>query len=216
VQEPGPDDSLSGEYSRLGITPTPDPGERLMESTVWDEASRPHRPESGPEVEYSERGRQVGRHLIDVHDGLRRELTELRSVVAQVRDGELSGGEARSALNRMAMRQNDWTLGAFCSRYCVAVAQHHNLEDVSVFPHLNRAEPALEPVIERLTEEHVAIHHAIEEVDRALVDHINTGSFERLQNAIDALTDQLLSHLSYEEHELVEPLARVGFMPGQV
>ncbi|HSR94228.1 MAG TPA: hypothetical protein VLK56_05130, partial [Solirubrobacterales bacterium] len=47
---------------------------------------------------------------------------------------------------------------------------------------------------------------AIEEVDRALVHHIeHPDEFERLQAAIDALTDTLLSHLSYEEHELVEP-----------
>ena len=30
------------------------------------------------------------------------------------------------------------------------------------------------------------------------------------------LTDTLLSHLSYEEHELVEPLARVGFYENQL
>ena len=213
---PDPPGETDEEYARLGITPTPDRDERLLGSIPWDEASRPHRPRSEPGLEYSDRGRQVGRHLIDVHDGLRRELTELRSVVAQVRDGELSVGDARSALNRMAMRQNDWTLGAFCSRYCHAVAQHHTLEDVSVFPHLKGAEPSLAPVITRLTDEHVAIHHAIEEVDRALVEHIANGGFDRLQNAIDALTDMLLSHLSYEEHELVEPLARVGFMPGQI
>ena len=28
---------------------------------------------------------------------------------------------------------------------------------------------------------------------------------------LDLLTDALLSHLSYEERELVEPLARLGF-----
>ena len=183
----------------------------------WDESARPHRPESGPDVEYSEQGRQVGKHLIDVHDHLRAELTELRTVVAQVRDGAISAGDARGALNEMAMRQNDWTLGAFCSRYCNAVTQHHNLEDVAVFPHLKQSEPVLEPVIDRLTVEHHAIHDAIEEVDRALVHHINNPEdFDRLQAAIDALTDTLLSHLSYEEYELVEPLARVGFMPGQV
>jgi len=138
-------------------------------------------------------------------------------VVSQVRDGQLAAGEARDQLNQMAMRQNDWTLGAFCSRYCRAVAQHHTLEDVSVFPHLTRAEPALEPVIDRLTEEHHAIHDAIENVDKALVHHIShPGEFDQLQLAIDTLTDTLLSHLSYEEQELVEPLARVGFQPGQV
>ena len=31
-----------------------------------------------------------------------------------------------------------------------------------------------------------------------------------VQSAIDLLTDALLSHLSYEEHQLLEPLARFG------
>ncbi len=183
----------------------------------WDESARPHRPEADPDVEYSELGRMAGKHLIDIHDGLRAELAELRSVVAQVRDGEVTAGDARGRLNEMAMRQNDWTLGAFCARYCRVVAHHHHLEDVSVFPHLKSSEPALGPVIDQLTVEHLAIHDAIEEVDGALVHHINNpGDFGRLQAAIDALTDALLSHLSYEEHELVEPLARVGLGPGQV
>jgi hypothetical protein len=48
------------------------------------------------------------------------------------------------------------------------------------------------------------------------VAHINDHDFARLQAAIDLLTDALLSHLSYEEHELVEPLARLGFYANQV
>lgn len=204
------------EYERLGVTPTADDGTRHA-APQWDEATRPHREPSGPEVEYTARGRAAGQHLIDVHDHLRKELSELRDVVAQVRDGAMSAGDARSALSEMALRQNDWTLGAFCSRYCRAVAQHHTLEDDSVFPHLRRADGQLGPVIDRLTEEHLVIHDAIEEVDRALVHHLeHPDDFDRLQTAIDVLSDTLLSHLSYEEHELVEPLARVGFFAGQL
>ena len=206
----------SREYERLGVAPTPDDGERLSERSAWDESTRPHRPPSGEQLEYSETGRQVGQHLVDVHDMLRRELSELRDIVSQVRAGALDAGEARSALNEMAMRQNDWTLGAFCSRYCHAVARHHGLEDDAIFPHLARSDATLTPVIDRLTDEHLVIHDAIEEVDRALVAHINDHDFARLQAAIDLLTDALLSHLSYEEHELVEPLARLGFYDNQV
>jgi hemerythrin-like domain-containing protein len=206
----------SSEYERLGITPTPDDGSRLTEPR-WDEAARPHRPPSSPDIAYTDQGRAVGQHLVDVHDMLRRELDELRELVAQVRDGRLGAGDARSALSEMALRQNDWTLGAFCSRYCRVVAQHHGLEDDSIFPHLRRSEPGLDPVIDRLAEEHLVIHDAIEGVDKALVHHINhPEDFGPLQEAIDALTDTLLSHLSYEEFELVEPLARLGFYPGQV
>ena len=201
----------ASEYERLGVTPTPDDGERLAEPR-WDETTRPHRTPSGPEVAYTETGRQTGQHLIDVHDHLRHELTELRGVVAQVRSGALDAGAARNALHEMALRQNDWTLGAFCSRYCRVVTQHHTIEDQSLFPHLRSADPELVPVVDRLHEEHLVIHDAIEEVDRALVHHLeHPDDYERLQTAIDVLTDTLLSHLSYEEHELVEPLARLGF-----
>lgn len=40
--------------------------------------------------------------------------------------------------------------------------------------------------------------------------------FTELQEAVDVLTDTLLSHLSYEEREIVEPLARYGFYANQV
>jgi hypothetical protein len=159
----------------------------------------------------------VGKHLVDVHDMLRRELGELRDVVAQVREGALGAGAARSALNEMALRQNDWTLGAFCARYCGVVAQHHGLEDDAIFPHLVRSDSTLAPVIERLADEHLVIHDAIQAVDRSLVEHMNhPDEFEPIQEAIDFLSDALLSHLSYEEYEIVEPLARLGFYPGQV
>jgi hypothetical protein len=205
------------EYDRLGVRPTPDDGARFAAAAPWDESTRPRRPESGPDVAYSERGRLVGQHLVDVHDMLRRELTELREILAKVRDGALSAGEARSSLNELALRQNDWTLGAFCSRYCGAVAQHHGLEDDAIFPHLARSDSGLAPVIDRLAEEHLVIHDAIQEVDRALVDHINRPEdYAPIQEAVDLLSDALLSHLSYEEREIVEPLARFGFYPGQL
>jgi hemerythrin-like domain-containing protein len=93
-----------------------------------------------------------------------------------------------------------------CTRYCGVVGQHHGVEDASVFPHLTGREPQLKPVIDRLTQEHLVIHDAIQEVDRALVQHM-TGPENH---------DALLSHLAYEEQELVEPLARLGFYPDQV
>jgi hypothetical protein len=148
---------------------------------------------------------------------LRRELGELRDVLAQVEAGARSAGDARAALNETALRRNDWTLGAFCSRYCGVVAQHHGLEDDAIFPHLARSEPALGPVIDRLVDEHLVIHDAIQAVDAALVAHIaSPEDYRPIRDALDFLTDALLSHLSYEEQELVEPLARLGFYPGQL
>jgi hemerythrin-like domain-containing protein len=111
----------------------------------------------------------------------------------------------------MTMRQNNWTLGTYCESYCRLVTTHHSLEDASLFPHLRRADPALAPVVDQLEAEHRIIHDVLEGVDKALVALVDgSGSIDGLRAAVDLLDDTLLSHLSYEERELVEPLARLG------
>jgi len=123
----------------------------------------------------------------------------------------------RSAINQMTLRQNSWTLGAYCASYCRIVTGHHTLEDQAVFPHLRAAEPGLAPVLDRLADEHKTIHQVLEDVDAALVEHLrNAEGFDGLQEAADILSDALLSHLAYEEAQLVEPLARHGFYGGQL
>jgi hypothetical protein len=65
-------------------------------------------------------------------------------------------------------------------------------------------------VLDRLTEEHHVIHDVLERVDAALVATVSDpGGITELSAAVDLLTDTLLSHLSYEERELVEPMARI-------
>ena len=59
----------------------------------------------------------------------------------------------------------------------------------------------------------------LEQVDDALVGLVGapsygadaTAALDELQRALDLLTDTLLSHLAYEERELIPPLARYGF-----
>jgi alkanesulfonate monooxygenase SsuD/methylene tetrahydromethanopterin reductase-like flavin-dependent oxidoreductase (luciferase family) len=186
-------------------------------SRLWDEAGRPVAPPAPDGYAYSELGKAVGRHLAEVHDHLRAELSQVRDLLEQVKHGSVTAGRARAVLNQMTMRQNNWTLGAYCAAYCTMITQHHGLEDRAVFPHLRRADPGLGPVIDRLEQEHAIIHEVVEDVDRALVGLVsNPGDFSQLQEAVDALTDVLESHLAYEEHQITEPLARLGFYPGQV
>ncbi len=134
-----------------------------------------------------------------------------------MRTGQATVAAARSTINEMTMRQNDWTLGAYCASYCRVVAGHHSMEDQSIFPHLRSADTRLEPVVDRLVEEHHVIHDVLERLDAALVHLVaNPGEMSGLDDALDLLSDTLLSHLAYEEQQLVEPLARLGFYPGQV
>lgn len=203
-----------------GIAPTPDDGTRLTGELAWDEDSRPSAPApEGEPAAYPAERLALPQHLIDIHDHLRGELASVRDVVDQVRRGHLQVGQARSVVNTMAMRQNNWTLGAFCESYCRIVTGHHTLEDRSVFPHLRRREPGLGPVLDRLEEEHEVIADVLDRLDRALVALVDEEGYgqaarealDELGRSVDLLTDTLLSHLSYEERELVGPLARHGF-----
>jgi hemerythrin-like domain-containing protein len=112
----------------------------------------------------------------------------------------------------MMIRQNNWTLGAFCESYCRAVSTHHTLEDRRLFPHLQAADASLSGVLDRLAHEPEVIADIVERIDTALVALVaaEPDGMTRVRDAVDLLTDALSSHLSYEERELLEPLARFG------
>ncbi len=54
----------------------------------------------------------------------------------------------------------------------------------------------------------------LEEIDAALI-HLaqNPTELGPISDAVDLLTDTMLSHFAYEERELVAPLAQHGFYP---
>jgi hemerythrin-like domain-containing protein len=200
---------------RVRVTPTPAPPMRLTDQLPWDESTRPVYP-APADAAYTELQQAYPQHLIDVHDALRAELAQLRDVVDQVRRGVMQVGQARSVINTMTMRQNNWTLGAYCESYCRIVTGHHTLEDHSMFPHLRNSDPAVVPVVDRLHEEHEVIAEVLERVDRALVGLVSAEladtsvALEDFATTVDLLSDTLLSHLSYEERELLHPLAKYG------
>jgi hemerythrin-like domain-containing protein len=201
---------VAGEFS---VRATPDDGSRLSPEMPWDEGLRPAGPPREPDRGYSPHELAAGQHLIDVHDGLRAELSRVREMVEQVAGGSSDPAALRSLFNRMTIRQSHWTLGAFCESYCRAVTGHHTLEDQSVFPHLGRSDERLEAVLARLGEEHEAIAGMLERIDAALVALVagEPEAMGRVRTAVDLVSDAMSSHFSYEERELVEPLARLGF-----
>jgi len=195
----------------FAVVPTPDDGTRLSADQPWDESRRPHVPAPDPARTYTADEQATGRHLVDVHDHLRAELAQVRDLVDQVEAGTTDVASARSHIHATTMRQNNWVLGTYCESYCRVVTTHHTLEDRSMFPHLRQADERLVPVIDRLKQEHHTIHDVLEGVDRALVRLVSEpDGMPALRAAVDLLTDTLLSHLAYEERELVEPLARLG------
>ena len=216
ADRPQPAESLTVRSTRTrpenGPRPTPDDGVRRSDRRPWDASTRPTYDSTASPLTWTAHERAAGQHLIDVHDHLRTELKQLFDLIDQVAAGTLEAGRARSLINTMTLRQNDWTLGAYCQSYCRLVTTHHSLEDSSLFPHLRTADAALAPVIDRLEAEHHVIAGVLDEVDRGLVAVVSgPDGMAELQRAVDLLSDTMTSHLSYEERELVEPLARFGF-----
>ncbi|MFN8077582.1 MAG: LLM class flavin-dependent oxidoreductase [Kineosporiaceae bacterium] len=216
---PSPSRTGSSAADLAGIPVTPDDGSRLSAAMPWDESTRPTAPPAPADAAYTSRQQAAGRHLVDIHDHLRSELTQVRDVVDQVLAGTADPALARDEINRTALRQNDWTLGAFCASYCRVVTTHHTIEDQHMFPALRRVVAGIDPVIDRLEAEHHVIHDVLTGLDDALVAFVTSqhrpegdpqasAAAARLRSAVDLLTDTLLSHLSYEERELVEPIAR--------
>jgi alkanesulfonate monooxygenase SsuD/methylene tetrahydromethanopterin reductase-like flavin-dependent oxidoreductase (luciferase family) len=197
---------------RIGVSPTPDDGVRLSPETVWDSSARPLAPAPDPAAKYGEFDRSFARDLVAVHDHLRSELTQLRDMISQVAAGSLDVATARTEINKLTMRQNQWTVGAYCESYCRLVGLHHTIETTQLFPGLSRLDSRLAPVTARLDAEHEVIAGLLSRVDAALVALVTdpVRGMPAVQSAIDLLTDALLSHLSYEEHQLLEPLARLG------
>jgi alkanesulfonate monooxygenase SsuD/methylene tetrahydromethanopterin reductase-like flavin-dependent oxidoreductase (luciferase family) len=83
------------EVDGLEVTPTPDETTRVSARAPWDESIRPRRERVASVVGYSDAGRSASMALVGVHNMLRQELSELRDILQQVRDGAMHAADAR-------------------------------------------------------------------------------------------------------------------------
>ena len=186
----------------------PDPVTR--HEPALDEATRPRAPRHDAAVATLS-GRASAQMLVAVHAHLRSELEQIRDVVAEVAAGHSTAAVARSLINEMSMRQNYWSLGAFCATYCRVLTIHHTIEDSNLFVDLKSRDAELAPVIERRSEEHEVVAAVLTRLDAAMVAMVDDAQhLSRVQTEVERLTEILLSHLDYEEEELLGPIARLG------
>lgn len=183
-----------------------------VREAVQRERARGGRPAAAAlEPEPEPIGRAGQQTLLAVHDHLRQELGRLRDVIGQVAAGGTTPAAARSHLQRMTMRQNYWTMGAFCAAYCRVVSIHHTIEDQQLFPELRGQDETLAPVLQRLREEHEVIAEVLDDVDQALVATIQDETrMAGVERVVERLSDLLLTHLRYEEDQLLPPIGRYG------
>lgn len=193
----------------LRVEPTPMPTEQLSDRGL--PTDRPH-VEPTPDAWYLPAQQVAPADLVARHDALRAELARVHDLVDQVSQGVIDVAQARNLVNKMTMRTTAWNLGGYCQGYCRLVSNHHVDEDTTMFPHLRAAEASLGPVLDRLEEEHAVIASVLEDLDTALVAVVagQVTDLGAVRRELAVLTDVLLSHLSYEEAELLHPLARHG------
>ena len=146
-----------------------------------------------------------------IHDSLRAELEQVVRAVAAAETDARRAADARALIRDLTMGVNYRALGSFCGRYCSVVAMHHRIEDAALFVDLGEADPSLRPVLDRLSQEHHVVHDALVLLDRALVDMLTqeASALPRVAAALEDLRAGLLSHLAYEEEELLPALGRL-------
>jgi hypothetical protein len=173
-----------------------------------DDASRPRLPALDP-AGVTDIGRAGQEALTAVHEHLRQEMRQVIDVLDKIAVGSTDPAVGRSLVNRMTMRQNYWSVGAFCATYCRILTLHHTIEDQRLFRDLRDDDESLSPVLQRLSEEHEVIAGLLDRLDRALIGMVDKpGAVGPAREEAAALSDALLSHLDYEEEQLLGPLGR--------
>ena len=162
------------------------------------------------------RGEAMVAELKWVHDMIRRDLRTVRQMAADVTAG-LPAAEIQARISSLAAGGPLWQLKINCLQYCRFVHSHHNAESIMLFPGLRRANPALNPVVDKLEADHLSVSGLLDEVGaaaRELSSGEDPGVRERLTGALRKLSVDLLAHLQYEEENISGTLRTLPGWPG--
>jgi hypothetical protein len=154
------------------------------------------------------RGDAMVAELTWVHDMIRRDLRTVRQMTADAAAGG-AAGQIQAGIGSLAASSPLWQLKVGCLHYCRFVHSHHHAESVLLFPALRRANPALNPVVDKLEADHASVSDLLGEVEtaaRELSDAEDPAARSRLIDALHKLSADLLAHLQYEEDHISDTL----------
>lgn len=179
--------------------------------TLLDDATRP----KAPKIEgVTADQRRLGKRLALFHRYHLQQLQEVAHVMQRVEDGQEALARLSGAISEMQMAANYRNFGNLCGHECQILTFHHSAEDQYIFPRLHRnGSDGLRKVIERLSEEHLAVHQAIEELEAGatgVMQNPCAETFAPLKAAFLRLDKLVRSHFGYEETELEEALGYFG------
>jgi Hemerythrin HHE cation binding domain len=162
------------------------------------------------------RGEAMVAELKWVHDMVRRDLRTVRQLAADVQGG-LPAEQVAAGIRSLAAGGPLWQLKINCLQYCRFVHSHHHAESVLLFPALRQANPALGPVVDQLEADHAKISDLLNDVEAAardLAGQEDPAIRQRLTLALQALSNDLLEHLAYEEDNVSDTMRAMTGWPG--
>jgi hypothetical protein len=180
---------------------------------------RMHIPEGQPaegqpaEGQPNPRGEAMVAELRWVHDMIRRDLALIQQMATDTAAGE-PAGTIRRGIRALASASPIWQLKAGCLRHCRFVHAHHSHESYLLFPALRQANPALNPVVDKLEADHQHVSTLLDDIEVAAEDLPEGGARDRLIAALGALRTDLLAHLAYEEEHIASTLRTFTRWPG--
>jgi iron-sulfur cluster repair protein YtfE (RIC family) len=160
-----------------------------------------------------------GDHLVAdlkwIHGVLRRDIQVLQDLAAETSSG-VSPARVQKVIKGLQTQSPLWQLRVNCVRYCQLVHSHHGNEDVSLFPALRRANPALTPAVNRLVADHRRVSDLLDQVEslaNLLKTDDGTDTRARLAAALKELGTHLLAHLDFEEETIIPTLRQWSQWP---
>ena len=172
---------------------------------IFDESQRPR----APRFQVTPVQRKHGRRLASIHELHLMQIAQIEALIALIDKGLASEHEAADAVATLDMSRNYRAFGGLCYQECQFLDFHHTSEDEAIFPALRRGNAGLDAVLDRLAEEHVAIHGWIERLLSASVtfsEKPETARYEELRTIFLTLAMLVRSHFGYEQGELEEAL----------
>ncbi|AUH34093.1 hemerythrin domain-containing protein [Paracoccus tegillarcae] len=174
------------------------------------------RPKAPPIPGLTPQQQSSGQYLAAIHRMHLGNLEGVGRLMAAIREGLADPASLAPALSEMPMTQNLAAFGTVCGRECTVLQGHHDIEEYSLFPALQRAaSPALAAVIDRLIAEHELIHQQIQDLAEAaemLAREPGPSSFAAVEAAYAPLHRSIRSHFGYEETQIGDALGALGLL----
>lgn len=172
---------------------------------IFDESQRP----KAPRFEVTPTQRMRGKRLAHIHQVHLQQIARVESLIVAIESGSSAEDGAADAVSQLALYRNYQAFGWLCGQECQHLTYHHTAEDDAIFPALRRKDPGLDAVLDRLGEEHVAIHDWIERLMEAVVSYNerpDRARYEQMRDTFATLARVVRSHFGYEQGELEEAL----------